>query len=152
MRPRHRGFSLVELVVVMVLMTILTAVGMSRFSSREPFAVQSAADQLMSGLRLAQNTAVARRATLYVNLQANPAALNVCLDNTCTQALEPPGGGSWLDTQGDIRLAAALSYSVDGAGVPSFATAQTVQVTNSNGAVQAPAIRIEPVSGHVHVP
>jgi prepilin-type N-terminal cleavage/methylation domain-containing protein len=152
MRQNHRGFTLVELVVVMVLMSILTAVGMSRFASREPFAVQSAADQLMSGLRLAQNTAVARRATLYVNLQANPAALSVCLDSTCTQALEPPGGGTWLDTQGDVRLAAALSYSLDGAGVPSFATAQTVQVTSSDGAVQAPAIRIEPVSGHVHAP
>jgi hypothetical protein len=41
---------------------------------------------------------------------------------------------------------------VVGAGVPSFATAKTVQVTSTDGAVQAPAIRIEPVSGHVHVP
>ena len=72
-RPLQRGFTLVELVVVMVLMAIITAVGMSRFASREPFAVQAVADQLMSGLRLAQATAIAQRRTIYLQLGATPA-------------------------------------------------------------------------------
>ena len=152
--PRYpnQGFTLVELVVVMVLMAVLTTVSLSRFGSREPFAVQSTADQLLSGLRLAQATAVAQRATLYVSLGADPASLSLCLDAPCTQPLPAPGGGPWLEDASGVRLAAALAYSLNGRGEPSFVSAQTVQVSSVDGSVNAPPIRIEAVSGHVHVP
>lgn len=151
-RHPQQGFTLVELVVVMVLMAVLTSVGMSRFGSREPFAVQATADQLLSGLRLAQATAMAQRATLYVSLGADPATLNLCLDAACTQPVPAPGGGPWLDATSGVKLGAALAYSLDGRGEPSFAGPQTVQVSSSDGSVNAPVIRIEAVSGHVHVP
>ena len=151
-RPLQRGFTLVELVVVMVLMAIITAVGMSRFASREPFAVQAVADQLMSGLRLAQATAIAQRRTVYVQLGATPATLAVCLDAGCTQPVAPPGGGSWLQETLDVSLASGLNFSIDAAGAPSFATAQTVQVSATGGGSPAPPITLEPRSGHVHSP
>jgi MSHA pilin protein MshC len=151
-RTSERGFTLVELVVVMVLMAVITAVGMSRFVDRQPFAVQGVADQLVSGLRLAQATAIAQRRTLYLQLGATPASLAVCLDAGCTQPLAPPGGGNWLtETQG-VVLAAALNYSIDGTGAPSFGAAQTVQVSSSDNTINAPPITIEPLSGHVHAP
>ena len=152
---QHRtegGFTLVELVVVMMLMAVISAVGMSRFASREPFAVQGVADQLVSGLRLAQATSIAQRRTVYLQLGATPATLAVCLDAGCTQAIAPPGGGSWLTDTLDVVLASGLSFSIDPAGAPSFATAQTVQVSASGGGTPAPPIVIEPGSGHVHSP
>ena len=151
-RPLQRGFTLVELVVVMVLMAIITAVGMSRFASREPFAVQAVADQLMSGLRLAQATAIAQRRTIYLQLGATPATLTVCLDAGCSQPLTAPGGGSWLQETLEVQLAANLNFSIDAAGAPSFATAQTVQVSASGGGSPAPPITLEPNSGYVHSP
>ena len=136
----------------MILMAVLTSVGMSRFGSREPFAVQTTADQLLSGLRLAQATAIAQRATIFVSLGADPATLALCLDAGCTQPLAAPGGGPWLDSSAGVKLGSALAYSLDGRGEPSLGAAQTVQVSSSDGSVNAPAIRIEAVSGHVHVP
>lgn len=151
-RQGQRGFTLVELVVVMVLMAIITAVGMSRFASREPFAVQGVADQLVSGLRLAQATAIAQRRTVYLQLGATPASLAVCQDAGCTQPIAPPGGGSWLIETLNVTLASSLNFSIDPAGAPSFASAQTVQVSSSGGGNPAPPIVIEPGSGHVHSP
>ena len=151
-RTSQRGFTLVELVVVMVLMAVITAVGMSRFASREPFAVQGVADQLSSGIRLAQATAIAQRRTVHLQLGASPATLAVCLDAGCTQPITPPGGGSWLQETLDVRLAGNLNFSIDAAGAPSFASAQTVQVSASDGSSPAPPIVIETNSGHVHAP
>lgn len=152
LNKQQQGFTVVELVVVMVLMAVITAVGMSRFASREPFAVQGVADQLVSGLRLAQATAIAQRRTVYLQLGATPATLLVCLDAGCSQPLAPPGGGAWLLETQDVQLAAALNFSIDAAGAPSFATAQTVQVSAAAGGSPAPPIVIEPRSGHVHAP
>ena len=151
-RNTARGFTLVELVVVMVLMAVITAVGMTRFVNRQPFAVQGVADQLMSGLRLAQATAIAQRRTLHLQLGSTPATLAVCLDVACTQTVAAPGGGAWLVDTLDVNLAAALSFSFDASGAPSFAGAQTVQVSSSDGSSHAPPIVIEPLSGHVHAP
>jgi MSHA pilin protein MshC len=149
---QQKGFTVVELVVVMLLMAVISAVGMSRFASREPFAVQGVADQLVSGLRLAQATALAQRRTVYLQLGATPASLAVCLDAGCTQPLTPPGGGTWLVETQNVQLAASLSFSIDPAGAPSFATPQTVQVSSSGGSNPAQPIVIEPGSGHVHSP
>lgn len=151
-RCAQQGFTIVELVVVMSLMAVLTAMGMARFTDRQPFAVQSVADQLASGLRLAQATALAQRRTIHLQLGASPASLLVCLDAPCTQPIAAPGGAAWLQDTTDVRLAAALNYSIDASGAPSFATAQTVQVSSVDGSASAPPIVIEALSAHVHSP
>ena len=151
-RNTERGFTIVELVVVMMLMAVISAVGMARFASREPFAVQGVADQLVSGLRLAQATALAQRRTIYLQLGATPASLAVCLDAGCSQPITPPGGGAWLLETQDVQLAASLNFSIDPAGAPSFASAQTLQVSSTGGGNPAQPIVIEPGSGHVHSP
>jgi prepilin-type N-terminal cleavage/methylation domain-containing protein len=147
-----RGFTLVELVVVMLLMAVLASVGMSRFADREPFAVQGVADQLVSGLRLAQATAIAQRQTIHLVLGASPASLQVCLDSSCSQALDPPGGGPWLNDADGLQLAPATSFSFGASGAPSLTAALTVQVRNADGSVVSRNVQVEPVSGHVHQP
>lgn len=146
-----RGFTLVELVVVMLLMAVLATVSAARFADREPFAAQGLADQITSGLRLAQAAAVARRENVFVQLDASPVALRVCADSGCTQALPPPGGGSWLSDAEGLTLAAAASFSFDAHGAPSFATALQLQVQAGAG-VASKTVRVEAGSGHVHQP
>ena len=89
---------------------------------------------------------------MHLQLGATPATLLVCLDAGCTQPITPPGGGSWLIETLNVTLASSLNFSMDPAGAPSFATAQTMQVGASGGGNLAPPIVIEPGSGHVHSP
>ena len=144
---------MVELVIVMLLMAVISAIGMSRFADREPFAVQGAADQLVSGLRLAQATAVAQRQAVYVVLTASPLALQVCLDAACTQPLPAPGGEApWLtDVQG-LRLVAGASFNFQPSGATSLASLLTLQVQSADGSVSSQPVKVEPGSGHVHSP
>ena len=71
-------------------MAVLAGVGMSRFADRDGFAVQGLADQIVSGLRVAQATAQAQRRDVYVSLTASPPALSVCLDVACAQPVNAP--------------------------------------------------------------
>jgi MSHA pilin protein MshC len=151
--PHQAGFTLVELVVVMVLIAVITAVSAARFADREPFAVQGAADQLVSGLRLAQATAIARRAPVFVGLATSPASLTVCLDAGCTQTLPTPAGDAvWLADATDLRLSTAASFSFSPRGDTSLASTLQLRVLSADGSRSSPLITVEAGSGNVHAP
>ena len=148
---RLRGFTLVEMVVVIVIMAVLASVGASRFVDRDPFAVQGVADQLAISLRTAQASATAQRRTVYVELIRTPLALKVCFDAACTQPLAPPSGASsWLvDTEG-LEFAAAAQFSFAPTGEPSFSSALALQVKATGGTASSHVVTVEPGSGLVH--
>lgn len=56
---RHRGFTLVELVVIMIIVGILAVVALPRFASRSTFETRGFADQTMATLQYARKVAVA---------------------------------------------------------------------------------------------
>lgn len=150
---RQRGFTLVELVMVMMLVAVITAMSAARFSDREPFAVQGAADQLVSGLRLAQATAIAQRRPIHVSLTGNPATLRVCFDAACTTPLPTPAGDStWLADAGGLTLSTDAAFSFRPDGSTSLASALQLTVRGAGGSAVSPAITIEAGSGHVHSP
>jgi MSHA pilin protein MshC len=151
LHTRQAGFTLVELVIVMVLMGVLTALGMARFADREPFAVQAVGDQLVSGLRVAQAMAVAQRRSLYVAIASTPPVLSVCLDAACTQPLPTPAGDVlWLSDTTGLHLNAAASFSFGGDGLPSLAGNLALQVLGDSGNSSSPVITVEAGSGYVH--
>lgn len=147
-----RGFTLVELVVVMLLMAVLAGVGLSRMADRDPFAVQAAADQLASALRLAQSGAMARRQAVHVCLTADPLALQLGLDAACTQPLAPPGGGGWLLEPQGLRASSGATFAFGPDGTPTLAAALDLRIRNADGSVQSALLRVEAGSGHVHRP
>ncbi len=150
-RACARGFTLVELVLVMLLIAVLTAISAGRFADREPFAIQGAAEQLLSGLRLAQATAIAQRGTVHVVLGASPASLQVCRDAACTQPLTTPAGDStWLADAADLQLSSAASFSFGPDGRSSLAS--TLQLQVRGGSRSSPTLSVEAGSGHVHMP
>ena len=55
---QNRGFTIIEIIAVLIVMGILSAVAISRFSSLSAFEVKSEADVVKTRLRLAQSRAM----------------------------------------------------------------------------------------------
>lgn len=75
MKNTHRGFSLIELVTVMILVGIISVVLMTRMGSTNTAAVQSGRDDLIAALFFAQQQAM-MRSDITLELTANSVSVN----------------------------------------------------------------------------
>jgi len=81
-RKQAGGFTLIELVVTILLVSILSAVMIPRFMTTKELDARTFSDQMQAMLRYAQKTAIAKRTKVWFRLNANSIAL--CLDKGCT--------------------------------------------------------------------
>lgn len=73
---KMQGFTLVELVLVIVLLVILAISFGPRFFEINVFRARGFYDEALSALRYAQKTAIAQRRAIYVNLAAT--SVSIC--------------------------------------------------------------------------
>src|SRR5207247_3623636 len=95
---RRRGFTLPELVMVIVVIGILAVVTAPRFISWKGFSSRGFYDEAQAVVRYAQKTAVAWRRTIYVCVSAT--AISATSNSDCTTApVTHPITGAPLKTQ-----------------------------------------------------
>ncbi|WP_289897533.1 type II secretion system protein [Janthinobacterium sp. SUN033] len=89
---RPRGFTLIELVAVLVLAGLLATFAVNRFFQRDTFDARGFADQVTNIVRYGQKLAVAQNRAVFVRIDANSVAL--CFDAVCSadQKVVPPAG------------------------------------------------------------
>jgi MSHA pilin protein MshC len=95
LRPVSCGFTMIELVTVIVVIGILGAIGAARFFDDKTFAGRAYADQAKSVIRYAQKLAIAQNRRVFVRVA--PAGVAVCFTANCASAAElafAPGGGN----------------------------------------------------------
>lgn len=76
------GFTLVELIAVIIIVGILGSFAAGRFFGRASFDSIAFADQSAALLRYAQKVAIAQNRNVYARVQANGVAL--CYDSACS--------------------------------------------------------------------
>ena len=116
-RSGSRGFTLIELTVVIVLVAILAVVAMARLTGVDSFQVQGFADSARSTVRFAQKLAVAQR--IVVVVVVNASSISVCYTNAaCATPVTDPTTGQAMVVQapGGATIAGPASISFDGLG------------------------------------
>ena len=137
---RPNGFSLLELVVVMVLAGILAAVAIPRFTNSESKASWYS-EQVKAALRYAQRQAVAQRRSVYVCVA--PTSVTLAYVSGCATSLLVQPGSTVpysLPAPSDVALSAS-TFSFDSLGRPSSVPALNVA---------GHSITVEAETGYVH--
>jgi MSHA pilin protein MshC len=142
-----RGFTMVELILVMVIAGILAAVAIPRFMGKSTFDTRGFTDQLASTVRFAQKLAISQRTPVFVQFTASDATL--CYDAGCTSFAPGPGGETPYIVEApdglSIGITTSLRFDASG-GTPDLA-AQLVVPVNGVGAYQ---VLVERETGYVH--
>jgi MSHA pilin protein MshC len=147
------GFTIVELVAVMVIIGIVAAVSVPRFIGRDAFDARGSYATLMSALRYAQKSAIAQHTNVYANL--NTTTRVVCLGYTtdCSSAVtDPATQAAYSKTlSNNVNLTASvaiLGFDALGRPIPNATATYTVQnavVTTDT----ARTITVEAETGYV---
>jgi MSHA pilin protein MshC len=154
LRPpaRHRGFTLPELVMTIVVVGILAVMAAPRFVSWTGFASRGFYDEAQGVVRLAQKTAIAWRRTIFVCVSAT--VVSAISNNNCAAPvpLVPPpttqGGVLKSTAPSGVTLSPVGNFSFDGLGRPS--ATYTITLTSTITGDPARQIVVEAQTGYVH--
>jgi MSHA pilin protein MshC len=151
----NRGYTLVELITVVIIMGILAAMAVPRFFDLGLFEERGFYEEIASALRYAQKIAVGSGCSVRVNITASSydlkqqlASGNRCnpADNTWpVQVLLPDGQAASGTAPGSVTLGPPTTYELDGLGQTNLGSDLTVTVGAQSLTVQAE-------SGYILVP
>lgn len=146
------GFTLVELIVSIVLISILAAVVLPKWNASTGFEERAFRDEVLSALRYAQKSAIAARRMVCVTFSGDGLTVNVAAnfaDVNCDAggALKGPDGANLI-----VSAHGKASF----VGVPTAfyftpaGRASATSVISVNGLPAALAITVEKETGYVH--
>jgi MSHA pilin protein MshC len=154
----QRGFTLIELIMVMVMLGVLAAVAAPKIFDVSAFNARGFHDQTMAYLRFAQKTAVAQRRTVCVSFSSSSLTLAIAAATgsyDCTNAatLTGPQGESpvLLSAKSGVSYGTVpgAAFSFDSLGQPIGSTGLAVSpVFKVNGV--SDSIKVESTTGYVH--
>ena len=143
---RNTGFTLVELIVVIVLVGIVALIAAPRFFSQQTFDAARFQETAISAIRFAQKVAVAQHTNVFV--VASASNLSLCYDAGCATAVKAPGGTDAFSINLPSGIGIApTSFNFNSLGQPN-PNAQTTLTISGDGTSRQ--IVVEKETGYVH--
>lgn len=148
LRQEVRGFTIVELIMVMIIVGILAAVAASRFFDNTSFQSRGFADQVQATLRFAQKEAIAQHRFVCVAFTTNSITLTINTTATC------PGGNLASLSGSTTTILTANPTSITFTGIPTgfYFDALGKPSLGQTITIATYSIVIEAETGYVHSP
>jgi len=154
--PVQAGFTVVELLAVLILVGVLAAVALPRLNAVDGLRSDNWREQTIAGLRLAQATAVGHRRLVCASFNGSRLQLQIAAVNpasSCSSALRGPDGssdfGSTLPASGGVTVAPAGTIYFQPSGRATLDGAGTQVSARSLSVSGTAAITVHGESGHV---
>ena len=131
---RESGFTIVELVAVMVITGIIAAIAAPRFIGVDAFNARGSYGTLVSALRYAQKTAIAQRRNVYVSINTTTRVVCLGYTNNCSSAvIDPATQAAYSKTlSSNVSIAASTTQiGFDGLGRPVPNATATFTINNA---------------------
>lgn len=146
--PRERGFTLVELVMIILIIGVLAVVALPRFFNRADYDARGFLDGTLSALHYAQKAAIAQRRTVCVAFTPTTVTLTIAaaFGGVCDTSLAGPtgtppyvvkaqGSAQFATTPGNFRFLPSGETDLAGNATVSVAdyAARTVTIDAATG-------------------
>lgn len=156
-RMRQRGFTMIELIVVLIVIGIVSVVAVVRFAMLDSFSEVAYSNEIKSVLSYARKVSVARRRHVCLTFDADSAAhltaeVSAPENHTgnCASwpALITPSGATGLVPPRDVTVG-GLPFSVEFNSEGRPVAAHNIVLTNGSTAATV-TIKLEQESGYAH--
>lgn len=153
------GWTIVELVVVLVILGVLAALAGPRFFTTNPFAASGYLAEARAAIAYAHKLAIASGCDVHVDFEAGGYSIGRwpdCVPANHSAPVTPvdrPGGGAFVGPAPDGVTVSALEFYFDRIGRPRRADASAAPIDDPTAlrvTVGGTVLQVEPETGYVH--